>query len=649
MIKQRTVLPVVFVFCLLVAGISVLTAQNSDQKQRKVIRNISKHFSSDTLVFGIIPDVPSLKQTITSHRLAEALEDQQLQDFIQPLKEGKKLKDVQKKISDATGKSVDQLTDMVTGPVAVGVFEGEEGLYAEAEDSDQENSKHDHVEIEKKNGKRRIVDRSRHDNMLNVQSVVLAKVDKNQQTIENDIITSLIEKAKQKKKEKNGNELFKKTESYAGQTLHTMLTNTKEGTDVGPSWTFVNGFLLFVSEDSQPLLKRMVRRMQGDQPTKPLARTDSFARAFQEVPSSEMFLYANVRKFVEAKLEQAKSSSNNGDQQRGPSTVDVINGLGFTSYRGAVASLNLEENVTKLDVRMNYTSRKGLANILAFQPISPGEQGFSIPPSAVSGSVIGFSFKQMWEEGLKMMQEMSPQMSKMLTMQLNQVKKQYDVDIKKDILNSLGNRMYLVTFPPADEEVERNKKRRKVGSASQQAWVFSLQDRQRLKSAIHTLKTSAAKGKQIFSERTYLGTTMYSVRDEFSPGSGNSTKPTYAFLDGHLIYSNVPKHLETMIAHANRGDSGLFDQEAVQQGIDRISSRPSSFTYINLSSSLNATLQQLRTLVSGSGMRPEALDYINLDADVRPDTIRKYVQDVYGAFYMNDRRVRMNWHLEHSK
>ncbi len=623
--NKRHMTSAVLAMVLFLSGAPVLFAQSGETDHRAVIREVATHFSSDHVLFGMIPDVPALKEKLTSHPLADALQNEKIRDLFQPLQDDEKVQEFKREISETTGKSIDELTDLMTGPVAVAVDVGKPNRSSDATPASLKEQ---------------------------ARSVMLMKVGQHEQTIANDIIPALIEKTKQKQRERDtGRELFERTETFAGQELHTMLAQTEDGTETGPAWAFVKQYLVVVSPDSTELLKQMVRRLQGNPPQTPLSETDRFVQGIQSLRRSDLFVYANAGQFVD---EMQKKYAPDGQQNKGGSgdemTYKMIKALGFDTFRGAFAQLNLGEKRTSVRASLTYSERTGLTKLLALKPISPGSLGLSLPSAAVSASVMRLSMQQMWTEIMAVFNEVNPRMSQLLQGQLDRVEKQYSVNIETDVVGSLGEQFYTATFPPSGEEVSDDDKARKImEAATRQVVMISLQDQQRLESAIQRLKDSAGQGKSFFTEREYLGTTIYSIRPEVVPGQSGGMRPSYAILDGHLVYSNFPETIETVVSHENSGEEGLFETAQLQRAIDRLPPDAASFSYSNLSSSLGFLLDQWRTLFRTTGAGDNKYGYINLDADVRADTIRQYVQDLFGGIYMNDQRFQMIWHLQHEK
>ncbi len=599
-----------------------LFAQDGRTETAKRIE-LAKYLPQKTFLFTVIPDAPDVKQKLINHRLVKSVENEEIRAFLKPMFENKNMKEVREKVRNTTGHTIDQLTDMLTGPVGVALVEGKKGLYAKNPD---------------------------HDPAANVQGLLLVRVGENENTITKQILPSLVEKWKKKVRKKGNQELFEKTLKIDGGTIHTYMKRTENETEPVGSWITVNGYLLAASPNSTTLLKKTVQRIRGANRGSSLHEMENYQSVMRTAGDAEMVLYTNLKHVFDASYEQAQKEYRNNDGRQGPSPDDVFSTLGFNTMRHLVATLELNSSYTELDAELAYSERKGISKILAFRPISPAsDELISLPPSILAGAAWGFSFRTLWERGREAYQKLSPRIDKMMDMQLNRVKKNYGVDIKKDIVNALGDRVLIATFPPAqDDEQNEEGETSTMDIQYRRMWALELNDTDRLKEALKSFKDNVEKGKKVFSSRNYLGTKIYSINESaLSPLFSNLT-PSYAFLNGYLVISMHEKVVEDMIAHVNRDPAeGFFEQKSVQRAFEHLPGDASGLTYTNLKTMLNFVLDQLKGMNPLQEGNPLG-NYVNLKAGLSSEVIGQIVQFTAGGFYVEEQEARLLFRLQHS-
>jgi len=584
--------------------------------------SVASYFPEKTVFMTVLPDTPDLKEKITSHRLAEAVRNEQIRAFFRPLLEKKSLKKFLQSIRTVTGHSLDQLTDMFTGPVAAGLLEGKKGLFAENPENDP---------------------------AAQVQGVLIGQIDGHEQAVSEEIIPSLVEKWKKTLQKEGDEELFEKTEPMENGTLHTYLKRSKDETKEVFSWTIANGYLVAVSPKSQTLLRNTVRRITGDLDGSSVKQVDNFRSALRNTEKVEGYMYSNLKRIIAAGYDRARESYRKNKNKQGPSPEDVWRVLGLDTFRNAVGTVNLEPSFTEFNVEVAYTERTGISELLAFRPLAPDrDQLLSLPSSVVSGTAWGFSLKTFWKRGMATMKELSSRMAMMLNMQLKQLKSSYGVDLNKDIINALGDRIIAVNVPPS-EDTDSDDDEKQLDN-TRQLWAIQVNDTDRLKSALKSIKDGIEKGKKYFSTRKYLGTTIYSVNKDMMPSMiGGLLSPSYAFVDGYVILSMHETVIEDSIAHLNRdGEQGFFEKKDVRRAFDRLPDEAVSLGYTNLKTLLSFFVENL-TSMNAVPWSDDIKKYVDLETRLSPEVIGKYIQSVVGGMYVNDQRMRGIWRLQHAK
>ncbi len=190
----KTILTFFCLLCTLLILTPAARAQETGEQNRS--QKVLSSFPEKTVFMTVIPNAPDLKKKITSHRLADAVKNQEVRAFLRPLLEKKNLQNWLKSVRTVTGHSLDQLTDLVTGPVAAGLLDGKKGMFSEGSDQGP---------------------------AAKVQGLLIARVDGHESTLSDEIIPALVEKWKKKLRKKGDKELFEKTEPMGDTTLHTFL------------------------------------------------------------------------------------------------------------------------------------------------------------------------------------------------------------------------------------------------------------------------------------------------------------------------------------------------------------------------------------------------------------------------------------------
>ncbi|MDR2673619.1 MAG: hypothetical protein LBC18_01805 [Opitutaceae bacterium] len=212
--------------------------------------------------------------------------------------------------------------------------------------------------------------------------------------------------------------------------------------------------------------------------------------------------------------------------------------LGLDAARDFYVSARLAEEYAEITSGLTCTEERGLLKLMTAVQEGP----FAQPPFLAADS-LGFAtarlslpvFYDVLEEMLK---GASPMMHAMFEHRIAAFNRQNGIDVKRDLLGSLGGDVFMVRRrPPAGDAPP---------AAPDIAFVLPLKDERLFASTLNTLKKAAGlEDTGRLSARDHLGATIYTLEHGVNPGD----RMFHAVVNGHFIIgiSSTASAVESVI------------------------------------------------------------------------------------------------------
>jgi len=330
------------------------------------------------------------------------------------------------------------------------------------------------------------------------------------------------------------------TETFSGvpvkiRPLSSEDKNTDETeTPRSVAWAIVDGVWL-LSLDKERVFAAIDAVKQGGVDAA-LGKSERFLRTRERVGAAQALVYLNLpaiypglRDLVSATKAKAKSAGKTNPLAPDPEVM--FNALGLDAFGEAYLSLLIDENETRIDAGLAYAEERGLLKLIAYQP-GPVAKPDWIPAKWPSVSSMRFSVPKLYAGLEELLQEISPLLSVVAQGRINEFNKKVGIDIKRDLIGSLGDEILSArAIPPGVEPGQAP-----AWQEMDQLIAVSLSNEPAFIKSVEALKQLAGPAaEQMFSRRDYLGHTIYTFNQKTAPDAPPPRGVTYAIANRTLL------------------------------------------------------------------------------------------------------------------
>lgn len=546
----------------------------------RAIDNLTTLLPEDVTIFSSSTD-SNLFERLEDHPIRKAIAASELKKIFAPFmsKQAENVEKVSKIFKDETGKSQEEIQKLFSGPTAVGVnidiakiFMMGMGGAAGAEPETMLKGVLDATMVMTFSGDEAMAD----------------KIARSYGRIFKEMIPNTATAAQPFKLASFPDEYDATADDYAGIKLHTWkLKKGAKSFIETPSYALIDGTIVLCLSEAG--IRAAVDRVKKG--GKSLADSPRFAALAKSSKDSDMVSFFDLGSVV-------KSVMNNVAKQGGAAAgqgLSVVRALGLDKMDFIYMTLDLTKNRSDLELGMTYHGEPGLMKLTT--AMSSSAVPTFIPPDVASGSYGGVDFGKILTVVEGLVKEAMPAMGDVIGAQLDEMKKELGVDIRKDILGNIAPDIVSAseTLPEsaakADEEM--NMEPTILG--------LKLKNRKALELAVNTIINKTAPDGAMFDKREYKGLTINNMK---------GAPMGYVFTDDWFFLSMGPQTLleKTLTRLAKGGDDHLFSLPVVKSALEGLAGGDMSTGFFDLES----TLDSLLGMAAVYGEMPGISDMVNL-------------------------------------
>jgi len=419
------------------------------------------------------------------------------------------------------------------------------------------------------------------------------------------------------------------TEDYLGTTLHIRRQlNEDEEWEVYDAWTIIDGVALYGYPAD---VVREVAASLANPPSDPswpagwltnrerIGYGDLFM-AVDLTPVSEYFEDSFVNGFV-------KGADGAADPEAARAAYRAS---GFGDLRALAMSWKLDAEKVQVALAGDLAARRGIWKVLAFTDAPLPRPDFA-SPTYVRNSVWSFSLANAYDAILEMIAEASPQMAQMLETQIDTIKQQIGLDIRRELLGGLGDGIWWAeTFrqkPAPGEEVTL------ANLDTDLAMAFELRNRQSVETALNTVRNL---GLTAFEEKEYLGTTLYHSKIQVPDAQGQGGwEISYGLTDEWLLVgAGSSRALQRVISGMQDPGPSFWELPRVEEALNDVA--PQGFEYSEMDRIVRLMLRMIREQTANMEEDDAGNEMVDLESLPDPDAILRHMKSITTRHFWDD-------------
>jgi hypothetical protein len=287
---------------------------------------------------------------------------------------------------------------------------------------------------------------------------------------------------------------------------------------------------------------------------------------------------------------------------------------------------------------MTFKEKPGVLKLVATS--GPGTLPDFLPADATQGSYGTMSLDKMMGTIEEFLAETMPPVNAMVSVKLDEIRRQSGVDIKKDLLGNLGPDYWTVSgLPPGGlgSKLKKKGEDEVPGAEDMEAQVFGfrLKDKKAFELAFSSILNWALPGQSLFEANDYQGFTVQQLKGSPLPFGYVMTDDWFLFFGGPRVV------LEKVLSRMRKGGGGehLFSQAHVASAVKALPEGGNGTSYTDLGVLLGA-LVELAKQVPGGG-KPNGF----VDFEALPDDL-KLPLALSSRFFSEEGGMRVYMHIE---
>jgi hypothetical protein len=263
-----------------------------------------------------------------------------------------------------------------------------------------------------------------------------------------------------------------------------------------------------------------------------------------------------------------------------------------------------------------------------------------LPVDATSGGFGTMSLDRMMETIEEFLADVMPPVNAMVSVKLDEIRRQSGADIKKDLLGNLGPDYWTVTGLPVEGLGAKLKKKDVddlVAAEDVEAQVvgFRMKDRKAFELALSSVLNWALPGQALFEKSDYQGFAVQQFK-------GTPVPMGYVITDDwFMIFVGPRVVLDKVLSRLRKGGGGehLFNQPHVTSAMKALPEGGDGTSYADLGVMLGALVEVAKQLPGGDAPNPF------IDFDALPDDL-KIPLTLTTRTYNEENGLRLRIHIE---
>lgn len=409
-------------------------------------------------------------------------------------------------------------------------------------------------------------------------------------------------------------------ERFMGETLYFDEAFDGERTYIEDGYALVDGIFILAAPEER--LRSIVEAIKegADQP---ISRSLPYQRTREEVVAADMTFYLNAESFMpafnEALLNQPAAGGLaifgvTGQSMEAALSLEALQAFSFSAKLG-------EDSVTAHSALV-YREKSGLLRLLTYEE-GPLPAAAFVPDGVLSSTVARLDLSAMFAELEALLGVASPSAPALLNIQLQQMKTNTGIDLRRAFLQNFGAEMVSFSTMPESKSAEE------ALVLMNQVYVLQVKDSAALSAAIEAMKDLIPGFREQIKTREFQGESIHTLTtppDPTLPGSPVMDMSLVVTRSHLIISQGKPGLIQSVITGMQSSDSGFWQNGEIKDLIDRVGRGGSvSRTYTDFGQVVNAVFESITQASQLSGSN------LSLNTAVLPELDWHLLTETYEA------------------
>lgn len=302
-----------------------------------------------------------------------------------------------------------------------------------------------------------------------------------------------------------------------------------------------------------------------------LGKSERFLRTRERTAQAAALVYVNfpaVYPLLEQAIAGMAASSSGRPNRYGIEPETTFAALGLDALGECYLAMSGDAKETRIDAGLIYAEKRGILKLLAYET-GPAPKPDWIPAKWTSVSTARFNFAKSYTALEELLDAVSPLLSGLTQGQIRTYNRKLGIDLKRDLVGSLGNELVSAYGLPSDATPGTVT----AWDEMDQFFAVSLANEEAFTQAIDALKNLAGPMKdKLFSKRDYLGGTIYTLNLPAGPeATGRARGFSYAIAGKMFVFGiGSPAMVESALQGIKTGEGGFWKRDDVQAMLVRM-------------------------------------------------------------------------------
>ncbi|MFU8847417.1 MAG: hypothetical protein ACNA77_01700 [Opitutales bacterium] len=379
-------------------------------------------------------------------------------------------------------------------------------------------------------------------------------------------------------------------EYFMGETLYFDEVFDGEKTYIEDGYALVDGIFILATPEER--LRTLVESIKAGTDA-PLASSPAYQRVREASGPVDGLFYINFESFLPA-LNQAllRGTVPAPMAMFGMSGSSLSAALALRDWQGLGFDFKVQEDGLRAQSAIIYREKSGLFKLLAYGEgaLPPAHY---VPTGALSSSVSRFDLSEMFARLEAFLGAASPTAPALLNIQLQQIKTNSGVDLRRALLQNFGTEVVSFSILPQKGPVGNPL------APAEQVYVFQIKDAAALSGGLEALKDLVPGARGQIQTRDFGGEIIHTFSNAGAPTVGDVPAYNFSYVvtRTHLIASlGSIGTLQRVLTSMQSGDSGFWQEAEIEALIERVGAPGVvvARSYTDLGQALSSMLESIQ-------------------------------------------------------